>query len=50
MAEILVTFDFNGKEYKGHFTKVMGAGSSGIFHLNVGERHCGELFHSQGRP
>lgn len=50
LDEIPVTFTYKDKEYKGYFTKVMGAGSSGMFHLTVNGSHWGELWYITGSP
>ncbi len=33
--QIIVTFEFQGKEYRGTLDKVMGAGNTATFHLSV---------------
>lgn len=33
LEQIPISFEHNGKKYKGHFTKVSGAGDTGVFHL-----------------
>ena len=47
MDNIPVTFTYNGKEYRGYFPKVMGAGSTAMFHLNVGRFYWGRLRFSE---
>lgn len=42
--EIPITFEHSGKTYKGHFSRVAGAGSSSMFFLNVNGFHAGQLF------
>lgn len=43
MENIPVTFSLDGEEYKGYFSKVMGAGSTAMFHLNVAGYYWGRL-------
>ena len=47
MVSIPVTFNYNGKEYKGHFTQVLGAGSTAMFHLTVDGFYFGRLRYSE---
>lgn len=50
MSNIPVTFIYKGKEYKGYFSKVAGASSSALFHLNVGGFYWGKLWYVEGHP
>jgi hypothetical protein len=50
ITEIPVTFELNGKEYRGLLSKVMGAGSSSMFHLDVDGWHYGQLWYISGSP
>lgn len=53
-ADIPVTFEFNGKEYKGFFSRPKGAGD--VWYLTVQEKkrgklgnyHWGQLFRADG--
>ena len=33
LEQIPISFEHHGKRYKGHFSKVAGAGSTAVFHL-----------------
>jgi hypothetical protein len=50
MEEIPVTFTFEGKEYKGYFSKVAGGGSNAMFFLHVDGFYFGKLWHIDGHP
>lgn len=39
-----------GKEYKGHFSKVAGAASGAMFYLDVDGYYWGNLFYVKGHP
>lgn len=47
--EIPVTFTYQGKEYKGSFSRVAGGGSTALFHLTVDKRHWGQLFYGRDK-
>ncbi len=47
MDKIPVIVQFEGKEYSGYFSKVMGAGSTGTFHLMVDGYYWGRLSFSE---
>jgi len=46
MDPVLITFDHQGKHYKGQLVPVMGAGSSNEFHLMIDNYYCGRLRYS----
>ncbi len=46
MNIIAVTFEYNGKQYSGHFSQVSGAGSTSMFHLTVDRAYWGRLRYS----
>lgn len=46
MTPVPITFDFRGIHYVGHFSKVLGAGSTSRFHLSVDNYHIGQLWYS----
>jgi hypothetical protein len=50
MTDIPITFEFQGKQYTGHFSQVTGCGSNANFHLSVTTRHWGQLFYIEGQP
>lgn len=41
--KIPITFEYEGKQYSGHFSQVSGAASSGTFHLMIDHYYCGQL-------
>lgn len=43
MDNMPITFEFNGKNYAGFFSKVSGAGSTATFHLMVERFYWGRL-------
>ena len=45
--EIPITFQHKGKEYKGIFRKVLGAGSTSTFYLSIDNYHYGQLFYTE---
>lgn len=50
METIPVSFIYKGREYTGVLTQVSGAASAGgLWHLNVGGYHWGQVFIEQGR-
>jgi hypothetical protein len=50
MTNIPIAFEFEGKQYSGHFTPVSGAGSGANFHLSVNRMHWGQLSYIEGHP
>ena len=44
---IPITFEFQGKQFSGEFSDVMGAGNTAIFHLSINRFYYGRLRYSQ---
>lgn len=43
MDNIPIAFEFKGKKYSGHFSKVSGSGSTATFYLTVDKFYWGRL-------
>ena len=43
LNHIPITFEYNGEKFTGSFGKVMGAGSTSMFHLTIDRFYCGRL-------
>jgi hypothetical protein len=48
MKNIPVTFELNGKEYKGQLSRVAGAASTAMYYLTVDKLHYGQLWYVSG--
>lgn len=46
MDKILITFDYDGQEYSGHFSQVSGGGSHTKFFLMINKFYRGQLVHT----
>jgi len=43
MDNVPITFDYDGKIYTGHFSRVAGGGGSNVWFLLVDKRYWGQL-------
>lgn len=50
MNNIPVSFTTHSKQYTGYFSRVSGAGSSGVYHLTVDGKYFGQLNWVPGHP